>query len=281
MKSLNIKIMKKLIISIIIIIAFALNISAQVKVNYTVSNARYVGLSTWYIDIYATVPVGQTWKPGPTCIRINYYTVPPSIISLVESNPVDNANINISNNTNYANMTSTSILGGLAASLNILPLYGQSYYTFNPGTYTLGTLKFQALDTGSCINMSFITTSAIFDQMTPLTYSTNWTKTDPPPCITAIRNENTVIPDKYILSQNYPNPFNPNTSIKFSIPENTLVKLSVFDVLGREISVLVNEVKSSGNYIVDFNASDISSGIYYYKLETKNFVEVKKMMFIK
>jgi hypothetical protein len=281
MKSLNNKIMKKLIITTILFITIALNISAQVKVNYSVTNARYVGLTTWYIDVYATVPSGVTWKPGPTCIRINYYTIPANIISLVESNPVNNANTNISNNTNYENMTSTSIMGGQAASLNILPKSGQSYYTFATGSYLLGTLKFQALNTSSCINMSFIVTSAIFDQMTPLVYLSDWTKTDPPPCITDIKNENTLIPDKYNLSQNYPNPFNPTTSIKFSIPTNTFVKLTVFDLLGREISVLVNDVKSAGNYIVDFNASDLASGIYYYKIETKDFTEVKKMMIIK
>ncbi len=281
MKSLKNKTMKKLIITAILVIAFALNISAQVKVNYYLTNARYVGTTTWYIDVYATVQSGQTWKAGPTCIRINYYTVPSNIISLVESSPVDNANTNISNNTNYTNMTSTNIMDGQAASLNILPLYGQSYFTFAPGSYLLGTLKFQSYDTSSCINMSFYGTSAIFDQMTPMVYLTDWTKVDPPPCITAIRNENSVVPDKYVLSQNYPNPFNPTTSIKFSVPTNTLVKLTVFDVLGREISVLVNEVKSSGNYIVDFNASDFASGVYYYKLETKDFVEVKKMMLLK
>jgi hypothetical protein len=172
-------------------------------------------------------------------------------------------------------------MGGLALSLNILPLYGQPYYNLSPGSYLLGTLKFNLVDPSACLNMSFITTSAIFDQLTPLLYSTGWSKTDPTPCITGIRHENSILPDKYCLTQNYPNPFNPMTSIKFAIPENSFVKISVFDVIGREICVLVNQEKTAGNYIVDFDASQLSSGIYYYRLEAKDFVEVKKMMLLK
>jgi len=90
-----------------------------------------------------------------------------------------------------------------------------------------------------------------------------------------------VVPDKYTLSQNYPNPFNPTTKINFSLPKSGLVTLKIFDVLGREVSILINEVKNAGSYSVDFNASSLSSGMYYYRLESNGFMDTKKMMFVK
>jgi photosystem II stability/assembly factor-like uncharacterized protein len=91
----------------------------------------------------------------------------------------------------------------------------------------------------------------------------------------------TVIPDNYGLSQNYPNPFNPETSIKFSIPKNGFVTLSVFDALGREIKSIVNENLNAGEYKVSFDAGNLTSGTYFYKLISGNFVETKKMVLVK
>ena len=89
------------------------------------------------------------------------------------------------------------------------------------------------------------------------------------------------IPDKFSLSQNYPNPFNPVTNINFSIPQSGNVKLVVFDMTGREVAVLNNGILSAGSYKVDYDASNLASGVYFYKLETESFTDVKKMMLIK
>lgn len=94
-------------------------------------------------------------------------------------------------------------------------------------------------------------------------------------------NSNNNIPEKFSLSQNYPNPFNPVTSINYSIAENVNVKISVFDILGREISVPVNEFKNAGNYEVNFNAENLGSGIFYYRIEAGSFTDTKKMILIK
>ena len=85
----------------------------------------------------------------------------------------------------------------------------------------------------------------------------------------------------YSLSQNYPNPFNPSTQIKFSIKESGMVSLKIFDVLGREVATLVNNEYAAGNYSVDFSAAGLSSGIYFYRLESGSFVQTNKMMLIK
>lgn len=89
------------------------------------------------------------------------------------------------------------------------------------------------------------------------------------------------LPSDYVLSQNYPNPFNPSTKINFSIPEQANVKITVYDALGKEVETLVNETMSAGKYTTEWNASRYASGIYFYKIATNNFVEVKKMILVK
>ncbi|MBS1494035.1 MAG: T9SS type A sorting domain-containing protein [Bacteroidetes bacterium] len=98
-------------------------------------------------------------------------------------------------------------------------------------------------------------------------------------------NEITSIADVFSLAQNFPNPFNPTTKINFSIPKAGYVSLKVFDILGNEVSNLVNENLSSGTYSVDFNAAStgnaLSSGVYFYRLQSAEFTEVKKMYLVK
>ena len=96
-----------------------------------------------------------------------------------------------------------------------------------------------------------------------------------------IRQLGTEIPNTYSLKQNYPNPFNPVTKISFDIPKKSFVSLKVYDILGKEITTLVGEEKSAGRYILDFNASNLSSGVYFYKLESNDFVETKRMIVLK
>lgn len=83
------------------------------------------------------------------------------------------------------------------------------------------------------------------------------------------------------LAQNYPNPFNPSTKISFSIAKSSFVKLSVYDMIGREVSSLVSENKTAGNYEINFDASALSGGVYFYKMQTEEFTETKKMILSK
>ncbi len=99
--------------------------------------------------------------------------------------------------------------------------------------------------------------------------------------LTNIRSIGTDVPQSIILYQNYPNPFNPNTNIKFSIKENSVVKLKVYNTLGEEVSVLVNEVLKSGTYEVTFYAENLPSGVYYYRLESGEFSDTKRMVILK
>jgi hypothetical protein len=96
-----------------------------------------------------------------------------------------------------------------------------------------------------------------------------------------VEKEDNVIPKTFSLSQNYPNPFNPSTSIKFSIPEASNVVLKVYDILGSEVAVLVNEKVQAGNYTVNFDASQFASGMYIYSIKAGEFNVSKKMMLLK
>lgn len=89
------------------------------------------------------------------------------------------------------------------------------------------------------------------------------------------------LPVGYSLEQNYPNPFNPNTKIQFSINDTQPITLKVFDILGNEVATLVNQELTAGSYQYDFDASNLSSGVYYYKLQAGNFTETKKMILMR
>jgi hypothetical protein len=93
--------------------------------------------------------------------------------------------------------------------------------------------------------------------------------------------KNSSLPKEYQLSQNYPNPFNPSTIIKYDLTSGGFITLKVFDILGREVAVLVNEEKPAGSYNIEFDASSLSSGIYVYQLIAEGFVSAKKMMLVK
>ena len=99
--------------------------------------------------------------------------------------------------------------------------------------------------------------------------------------VIGIQSVSTEIHSEFSLSQNYPNPFNPVTNIKFQMPNSGPVKITVFDIAGREVAELVNQNLSAGTYNVDFDASHLSSGAYFYRLQTKDFTSVKKMILIK
>lgn len=99
--------------------------------------------------------------------------------------------------------------------------------------------------------------------------------------VTLIPGEETTVPTEFSLRQNYPNPFNPVTKISYALPKSSNVILKVFDMLGKEVSVIENGFKNAGNYTVEFDASKLTSGMYFYKIEAGDFKDTKKMMLLK
>ena len=99
--------------------------------------------------------------------------------------------------------------------------------------------------------------------------------------LTDVKNISSGIPDNYYLEHNYPNPFNPSTTIQFSIPEQSFVKLEVFNSLGEKVSTLASENLKAGTYEFEWNAKGLSSGVYFYRLSTENFNQTKKLLLMK
>lgn len=101
-----------------------------------------------------------------------------------------------------------------------------------------------------------------------------------PGLVTDLQKEE-LTPSEYTLSQNFPNPFNPSTKINISLPEKSLVSLKIYDLLGKEVAELVNEELSAGKHSVEFNATALPSGMYFYNLKAGTFSETRKMTLLK
>ena len=98
--------------------------------------------------------------------------------------------------------------------------------------------------------------------------------------VTTIEKPGNQIRD-FNLSQNYPNPFNPTTKIEYSVPQRSFVKLTIYNIIGQEIAVLVNGEKETGKYVVNFDTDNVPSGVYVYRLQAGDFIDTKKMMLLK
>ena len=102
------------------------------------------------------------------------------------------------------------------------------------------------------------------------------------PRITSVEEEIiNLLPTGYSLSQNYPNPFNPSTKFRYSVPQSSKVVIKVFDILGKEITTLMNEEKLAGTYELTWNASNLPSGVYFYQLKAGEFTQTMKMLLLK
>ncbi len=99
------------------------------------------------------------------------------------------------------------------------------------------------------------------------------------PSVTSVLRQE--VPICYSLSQNYPNPFNPSTKIRYSIADPGFVELKVFNAIGEEMVTLLNEYKNAGNYELDFDADELQSGIYFYRIASGNFISVKEFAVLK
>ena len=144
--------------------------------------------------------------------------------------------------------------------------------TFGCGGGALSNSDFQGIST---LGQLFVggTGNANFNSHSGYWYSVN--------IFVDIITEDELLPKRFELCQNYPNPFNPVTKIKYAIPKPTHVRVEIYNVLGQRVRTLVNEEKQPGYYSIDFNASNLASGFYIYRLEARGFNEGKKMIVTK
>jgi hypothetical protein len=99
--------------------------------------------------------------------------------------------------------------------------------------------------------------------------------------ITGVNSEVTKLPKEFVLKQNHPNPFNPSTTIQYQLPTDSMVRLNVYDIFGREVSVLVNERKNAGSYGVKFEGKNLASGVYFYRLQAGDFTQTRRLLLLK
>jgi len=277
------KIMRKIIITLILLFAvFNLSYSQQ-KMSYSLDNPRTSGGYFMY-DLKVTVLAGQVWNVGAANIRVSFVSTPPGALTVKAdtAGSVVNGNPNISTG-NYS-LSTTSVSGGAAIGLNIFTLISSGFYTFTPGTYLLGTLRWTITPPFTNAQMSFRNpptqfSSVIYDGTTLLAYSTNFTTTDPGPT-----NGNGLIaeiPKEYNMYQNYPNPFNPTTKIKFDVPKLSYVTMKIYDITGHEVATLANQQMEAGVFELSWDATNYASGIYFCRITAGDFKSTKSMVLLK
>lgn len=179
------------------------------------------------------------------------------------------------------NRTENSIIVGDSISYHADPLFSDMFSyelssispAIDQGTVSIPTppYLFSVLDTTVVVgdNIQLTNFGGSFPDIGAKEYS-------PPTFINS-----TFLPSEIKLYQNYPNPFNPRTTIKYSLKKKSFVKIKIFDILGKEVVTLVNEEKDLGNHKTSFDATNLSSGVYFYKLKTHNFIDIKKMILLK
>ena len=242
-----------------------------------------VGTNMWFgtnnTKVYHSTDLGLTWTSGATTGTLNTYAVHYNSATTGTASG-DAMVLSTNGGTNYSTITSPGTVG----SINSLEGAGTDWWA----TRTDANV-YRSTNGGTSWTTAYTQTGATFADMDfaivggcPVGWAVgsggNIAKMA---TTTGIANYNSEIPSSFNLKQNYPNPFNPTTNINFSIPKSGFVTLKVYDMVGQEVAVLVNEVKSAGNYIVGFNASNLPSGAYFYRLESNNVIDTKKMLLVK
>ncbi len=249
------------------------------------NNSFYIeGNNIWFntnvSTVYRSTDLGLTWSSSPIApvTSTTYGSVHYNSSTL----GIASGSAGIVRSTDGG--VSYTTAGTIPGTGNITALEGYANYFW----YVRGTGVFISADGGLTFTSAFTATSGTFNDMD---FAVNgcpsgWAVTSSGAIykmsiLTGISGTSEIIPDNYSLKQNYPNPFNPTTNINFSIPKSGLVTLKIYDMTGKEVATLVNEVKSAGSYLVGFNASNLPSGAYFYRVSSGNFVDTKKMMLIK
>ncbi|MCW8804066.1 MAG: alpha-amylase family glycosyl hydrolase [Ignavibacteriaceae bacterium] len=187
----------------------------------------------------------------------------------VDSNGITVANFSSSNKTVTMNLTTANLkfTGGFNQ--------GSTYWVNNLYNDTSSQVL------GSDLANFSVTLPAYGSAVYTISTTEESVVIPPIPPIVSLDAELASLPEDYNIFQNYPNPFNPTTTIRYSIINPDVVRIKLYDILGREIKILVNELKQAGTYEVQFDASGLASGIYLYRIESGNFVQTKKMILLK
>ena len=186
--------------------------------------------------------------------------------------------------TNYGNVTARNVKLQFPSTPYFKPLDSQSIILDSIGI--IDTLKI-------AVKLVYLGSQQSNDEITYYSPTISWTSgetnylrvnkilVDLQNTVTGITQASSKLPSKFELFQNYPNPFNPNTTIRFDLPKESRVKITVYDILGRQVTTLVNEMKKAGSYTINWNAGRLASGVYFYRLQTDDYVTTKKLLLLK
>ena len=276
--------MKKFITFLLLSLVLAGGAYPQVKVKFKLMNPGVDSQGKFYFNLVAVIQPGQTWKVGSSNIRVAFRTVPPNGLTVLADNGTVQNPLACINSGGYSPLTTTSLNGGVRISFNITRTGACCILT--TGTYVLGRIRFNRIDTTCCTIDTISTTGAgasvVQDSITALTYPAQWLDSNYSTCIFVAAEEQSInVPMVYKLYQNYPNPFNPVTTIKFDVPKSAYTRLTIYDILGKEVVKLIDKKMEPNSYEVTWDGTDYSSGTYIYKLESGDFTDVKKMILIK
>ena len=246
---------------------------------------QIVGTNMWFgtnnTRVYRSTDLGLTWTSGATTGTVNTYGVH---YNNATTGLAGGTAMVLSTNggTSYSSVTAP----GTAGNLNGIEGNGSDWWAIRSGNtvyrstngaaswtnaFVSGTAVFQDIDfavVGSgCPNGWAVGNAGVIAKMTGTLVGVTTTSSE--------------VPSSYLLKQNYPNPFNPTTNITFALPKAGDVTLKVYDMSGKEVAVLVNEFKNAGSYLVGFNAANLPSGAYFYRIVSGGFIETKKMLLVK
>lgn len=222
-------------------------------------------------------PKPVKWDYYDDMRRRNLYKVFQALINIKKEYDVfetDNFTLNVGNygkviNLNHSSMNATIIGNFSVSSLNVNPNFQNTGWWYD-------------FFSGDSINVTNTQAGISLEPGKFHIYTTVKLPTPEPGILTSVDEQNfeTTVKE-YSLKQNYPNPFNPTTKISWQSPTGSRQTLKVYDVLGKEVAVLVDEYKPAGSYEVEFSGGNLSSGVYFYKLEAGDFIEIRKMILLK
>lgn len=255
---------------------------------FTAIGSKLLYVSAYGNGIYVSTDAGINWTQsnsglGKDTSIVSLCSMNGTLIASTTTNPTDSNIIyqSIDEGSTWQRIAKQPVSGMLrslyvAGSSIFGEAYGKLYRSTNGGSMWLN------VNSGLSTSISGISSFAIVsDTLYAGTTVGVWKRPLSDFGITDVRRAGNGVPEQYSLSQNYPNPFNPTTHLQFSISNFQFVTLKVYDLLGREAATLVNETKSPGAYEVNFDAKNLSSGVYLYQLRAGTHVETRRMVLLK
>ena len=244
--------------------------------NSVFADVNNIWFGTNNTRVYYSSNFGATWQFGATTGTANSYNIHyDGMTGFAVGTAV------VKTTDGGANYTSVGTVPG-TGNINGVEGKGMDFW------YVRGTGVYRSIDGGSNWASEFTAAGTLNDfDFSDGTCLSGWavgttgTIARMEGTLVSVHNNTNTLPDAYKLAQNYPNPFNPSTTISYDIPKAGLVQIKIYDMLGREVATLVNEVKQPGIYRIDFDGTGLASGVYVYRLKAGEFYESKKMSLIK